>query len=550
MALGAKNKEVTPEELKDVSATLEAVIKDVGEMGMYQRLLFVGMLPFGFLWAFVYMGHLFVTATPYEHWCRVPELNGLGWELRRNLSIPVSSSGAFERCLMFDANWTEILQTLRPPAPGSPSLPCRDGWEFLFDDIPYSTVSTEREWVCSRSVLVPWSQTISIVGSMLGGILLGYFADKFGRIPALLVSNILGCVGGVAMTLTTGFWDFSVCRFLVGMSCDGCFLFIYSCPLAYEIALEYVGVKHRSWVANMSIALYFGGGCVVLPWLALWLSDWRTFTLVTSLPMLVALVTPFLVPESVGWLVSKGRVDEAVKIIHKFERVNKTKVSQDVLDTFIVAAKSYTNNNESLLLIFKTKGLRKTVLFLVMAFMACALVFDGLIRMSEHLGVDFFIAFTVTSATEMPSIALVVLLIDRFGRRKIVSVPLIIGGVVAFSGAFVPRGVSSVVMAVGARFLGNMAYSAIIQWTPELMPTSVRASGASFVHVSGFAAAMLAPFLVYSERLWRELPLVLVGVTAVAGGAAALLLPETAGQPLPQTLDDYERIADARRRRR
>ncbi|XP_061723762.1 solute carrier family 22 member 3-like [Cydia pomonella] len=608
MDLGAKNKsgtvinhvvnfqEVTSAKPKDVSTALQAVIKDVGDMGIYQRLLFVGMLPFGFLWAFVYMSHLFITATPYEHWCRVPELDGLGWELRRNLSIPTSAAGGFERCVVFDANWTEVLETLLPPAPGSPILPCQNGWEFLFDDIPYPTVSTEREWVCSRAALVPWSQTISILGSMLGGILLGYFADRFGRIPALLVSNVLGCAGGVAMTFTTGFWDFSMCRFLVGMSCDGCFLFIYI------LALEYVGVKHRSWVANMSIALYFGGGCVVLPWLALWFSDWKTFILVTSLPMLVALVTPFLVPESVGWLVSKGRVDEAVKIVHKFERVNKTKISQDVLDEFIAAAKSFTQQDESVFVIFKSKGLRRTLFFLVIAFMSCALVFDGLIRMSEHLGVDFFIAFTLTSATEVPSIALVVLLIDRFGRRKIVSLPLIIGGIVAFIGAFVPRGVASVVMAMGARFLGNMAYSAVIQWTPELMPTSVRASGASFVHVSGFAAAMLAPFLVYSvcnlggsqvitltpqsdaavgcrgsaairpsasgctfrafaltwnaaltlniifpERVWGELPLVLVGATAVAGGTVALLLPETAGQPLPQTLDDYDRIADARR---
>ncbi|XP_063547227.1 solute carrier family 22 member 3-like [Cydia strobilella] len=539
----SNNKEVTSAEPKDVSAALEAVIKDVGDMGIYQRLLFVGMLPFGVLWAFVYMSHLFITATPSKYWCRVPELDGLGWELRRNLSIPASAAaGGYERCAVFDANWTEVLETLLPPAPGSRTLPCQNGWEFLYDDIPYSTVSSERDWVCSRAALVPWSQTISILGSMLGGILLGYFADRFGRIPALLVSNILGCVGGVAMTFTTGFWDFSVCRFLVGMSCDGCFLFIYI------LALEYVGVKHRSWVANMSIALYFGGGCVVLPWLALWFSDWKTFILVTSLPMLVALVTPFLVPESVGWLVSKGRVDEAVKIVHTFERVNKTKISQEVLDEFIVAAKSFTQQDQSLLVIFKTKGLRKTVLYLVIAFMSCALMFDGLIRMSEHLGVDFFIAFTLTSATEVPSIALVVLLIDRFGRRKIVSLPLIIGGVIAFVGAFVPRGVASVVMAMGARFLGNMAYSAVIQWTPELMPTSVRASGASFVHVSGFAAAMLAPFLVYSERVWGELPLVLVGATALAGGAVALLLPETAGQPLPQTLADYDRIADARRR--
>ncbi|XP_073948521.1 solute carrier family 22 member 3-like isoform X1 [Choristoneura fumiferana] len=550
MDLNVKPKEnnsiqaIEPPEQKQIGAALEAVIKDVGEMGLYQKLLFVGMMPFGFVWAFVYLGHMFVTPTPQEHWCRVPELAELAIELRRSLSIPTSASASgYDRCLMYDANWTQVLESLQPPAPGTPTVPCRHGWEFLFEDIPYSSVVSERDWVCDRAVLVAWSQAISFLGSIVGGISLGYFADMFGRIPALFVANLVGCVGGVATIFTTGFWDFSLCRFLVGIACDGCFLFLYI------LVLEYVGVRHRAWVANMSIALYFGGGCLALPWLALWVADWRHFLLATSLPMLLVVLTPILVPESVGWLVSKGRVDEAVTILRRFEKINKTKISQEALDEFIVVAKTTKRHDESLIIIFKNKNLRKTVFFLVISFMACALVFDGLIRLSEHLGLDFFLTFTFASATEIPSIALLVLLIDRFGRRKLVSGPLILGGVIAFVGAFVPRGVASVALAVTARFFSNMAYSAVIQWTPELLPTAVRASGASFVHVSGFVAAFFSPFLVYSERVWEDLPLVLVGVAAVVGGAVALLLPETAGRPLPQTLAEWDRIAAPRARR-
>lgn len=73
---------IDPPEQKEIGAALEAVIKDMGEMGLYQKLLFVGMMPFGFVWAFVYLGHMFVTPTPQEHWCRVPELAGLALELR------------------------------------------------------------------------------------------------------------------------------------------------------------------------------------------------------------------------------------------------------------------------------------------------------------------------------------------------------------------------------------------------------------------------------------------------------------------------------------
>lgn len=44
---------------------------------------------------------------------------------------------------MYDANWTQVLANLTPPDPGTPVVPCRDGWEFLYEDIPYSTVVSE-----------------------------------------------------------------------------------------------------------------------------------------------------------------------------------------------------------------------------------------------------------------------------------------------------------------------------------------------------------------------------------------------------------------------
>lgn len=48
----------------------------------------------------------------------------------------------------------------------------------------------------------------------------------------------------------------------------------------------------------MSIAMYFGGGCLLLPWFAVWISDWKVLSLVMAAPMLVTVLVPFIVPES------------------------------------------------------------------------------------------------------------------------------------------------------------------------------------------------------------------------------------------------------------
>ncbi|XP_060810346.1 solute carrier family 22 member 3-like isoform X2 [Amyelois transitella] len=518
---------------------LETVLQHVGEMGRYQKWLFLAMLPFGVIFAFVYFVQMFIAATPQRHWCRVPELQHLDVVTRRNLSVPPSRAGdpfEWERCKTFDANWSQVLLTMQPPDPGTPSTPCLNGWEFELGDIPYQTVVSERGWVCEFASAGPTAQAIFFVGSFVGGLLFGWLADNFGRVPALVGTNLVGFVGGIASVFTTGLWDFALARFLVGMSYDSCFM------MMYILVLEYVGPRHRTWVANMSIALFFGSGCLVLPWLAVWIADWRNLLIVTSAPMLCAIAVPFLVPESARWLSSRGRINQAVEVVRRFERVNGTKVPQDVIDEFVVASRQTRETNESLLSVFRSPPLRNAMIFMVMVYMSCALIFDGLVRMSEGLGLDFFITFTLTSATEIPSVTLLAMLLDRWGRRMLTCGPMLTAGILTLIAAFVPKGIPQVTLAIMARFCINMSYNAAIQWSTELLPTGVRASGSSLVHVSGYVATVMSPYIVYSQLIWSSLPLLILGVTAFVAAVFGMLLPETKGRPMPQTIDDGERL--------
>lgn len=53
------------------------LLPHIGEFGLYQKLLFLCMIPFAFFVAFVYFSQIFMTLVPEEHWCRVPELEHL-----------------------------------------------------------------------------------------------------------------------------------------------------------------------------------------------------------------------------------------------------------------------------------------------------------------------------------------------------------------------------------------------------------------------------------------------------------------------------------------
>ncbi|VVC96060.1 unnamed protein product [Leptidea sinapis] len=479
------------EEMNEIGSALEAVINSVGGLGLYQKILFIAMMPFGIAWAFLYFCQMFVTATPDVHWCRVPELDSLSMEMRRSLVTPTTGNYDFDKCNTFDTNWTQVLESLRAPEAGTPTIPCPYGWEFQFEDIPYSTVVSERGWVCDRAYLVPWSQSISFVGSVIGGIVCGMLADKYGRLPALVLANVFGIIGNVGTIFTTGFWDFSICRFIAGMSVDSCFLLIYI------LVLEYVGTRYRTWVSNLSIALFFGGGCVLLPWVALWISDWKWIMFATAVPSVLVFLTPFLVPESARWLISKGRVDKAVTVLKRFEKMNGNKIPDNVMEKFVTIAKTRIEKEDGISLIFKTPSLRIMVVFLIIAFMAVAVMFDGIIRMSENLGMDFFVTFAVTSATEIPSIIVLLFLLDRLGRRWLVYY----------------IGVSGCYRAVLQQHVVRVHY-----------PVDARADADCCESFRGVLRAH------HSFCCGHRLSLIIVGVVGLAGASLALFLPETKGK--------------------
>lgn len=86
--------------------------------------------------------------------------------------------------------------------------------------------------------------SVYYVGAIVGGFLLGFIADHYGRVSALVAANTLALIGGICTVFATDFWTFVLCRFLVGLAYDNCF------TMFYIILLEYTGVKWRTFVST------------------------------------------------------------------------------------------------------------------------------------------------------------------------------------------------------------------------------------------------------------------------------------------------------------
>lgn len=95
-------------------------------------------------------------------------------------------------------------------------------------------------------------------------------------------------------------------------------------------AIELLGQDKRvHTTAFLGIMLVLGGLSFAL--LAKIFSYWRTFILVAYPPSILFLLYIYFLPESIRWLLTKGRKEEALKIITRATEINKVKLSDETM---------------------------------------------------------------------------------------------------------------------------------------------------------------------------------------------------------------------------
>lgn len=295
----------------------------------------------------------------------------------------------------------------------------------------------------------------------------------------------------------------------------------------------------------MSIAIFFTLAAVVLPYIALALANWKLFALVTSLPLALAVLTPWLVPESARWLVSQGQTTKAVSILHRFEKINRKTIKPQVYTAFSMtcerlAKQEEANNSYSVLDLFKTARLRNITFLFMIIWMCICVAFDGHVRNVGALGLNVFHTFAIAAATELPADVFLTYTLDIIGRRWMAFGSMLLCGIFSLVATLFDVGIYFALMAIMGRFWVNISYNVGLQYAAEVLPTVVRAQGVTFFHIMGYLATMVAPFVAYSSYISPSLPLIILGCTGVFGGCLALFLPETMDQMLPQTLVDGE----------
>ncbi|KAK2855939.1 hypothetical protein Q5P01_004674 [Channa striata] len=522
--------------------TFDDVLEEAGKFGHFQKRIFallcVSSLPF----AGAYVGIVFQGFTP-DHWCRDPEAaewrHICDWSLAdsRKLTAPlINSSGVLQRssCEQYAVDWNSTTFTCDPEEldfSKTPTTACKAGWEYDYEG--RMSFVTEFDLVCSNGWLVDMCQAALNVGFLIGSITIGYLADRLGRKMTFLISNLLNAVAGILVAVAPDYVSLLVFRTLYGFGVKGSWM------VAYVLLTEIVGVEFRRTVGILFQAV-FSVGILLLPLLAYFITDWRWLQVVITIPYILMLSYYWFVPESPRWLLSQNKTSRAVKITKSIAKENKNSLSKNIESLTDDVGDSTT---ASFMDLVRTPKMRKHTFILSFNWFTSAVVYQGLIMRLGILGGNIYVDFLISGLVEFPAAFLILLTIERIGRRLPFAAANVTAGASCFIAACIPDSLfwlKTAVACVG-RLGITMSFEMVVFVNTELYPTFVRNLGVSVCSTLCDIGGIIAPFLLYRLAVvWLELPLIIFGSLAFIAGGLVLLLPETRGVPLPDTIADIE----------
>ncbi|XP_062858492.1 solute carrier family 22 member 2 [Trichomycterus rosablanca] len=522
--------------------TFDDVLEEAGEFGHFQKRIFGILCLVSLPFCGIYVGMVFLGFTP-DHWCSDPRAKQLQARCEHDpreapwLGVPfVNTSGGLVRsqCERYDVNWNLTDLSCNVSEAQRAALPrtaCDAGWEYDYEG--RESYVTEFNLVCEDAWWADVFQASLCVGFLVGSIAIGYLADRFGRKPIFLLSSLLNVITGILVAVAPNYISLLVFRALYGFGAKAGWM------VAFVLITELVGVQYRRPVA-VFFQMSFSFGVLILPLIAYLITNWRWLQVAITAPYVCFLSYYWFIPESPRWLLSQNNTSKAVEITKAMAKENKRTLSKNIEtlkeENTDVAGGVFMD-------LIRTPNMRKHTFILSFNWFTSAVVYQGLIMRLGILGGNVYVDFLISGLVEFPAAILILFTIDRVGRKLPFAAANILTGVACFITAFIPENmfwIKTAVACVG-RLGITMAFEMVVFVNTELYPTFIRNLGLSVCSTLCDVGGIVAPFLVYRlANVWLELPLIVFGVLALVAGGLVLLLPETKGVPLPETIDDIE----------
>ena len=379
----------------------------------------------------------------------------------------------------------------------------------------------------------------TLFGVLLGALLLGGLADRWGRKPVFVGEMLLLAVALVAAAFSINTTMLVICLFVIGLALGADY------PTAHLVISESIPARIRGRLVLGAFSFQALGAVLATAISALSLTLeasldlWRQLYLLPVLPVLFVVWGRLFLPESSHWLVSKGRVADAEKQLQKL--LNRRDIELTQLE---IAEEGYLPHDSSWRQLFRGRYRRATILASVPWFLqdlstygigifapviiaaafgaedsqhnVAAVIHNALLGAKGTALID--VGFLV-------GISVAIFLSDRWGRIPLQIIGFIgcaVGLLMATvgnygTGANLPLIVTGFFLFQFMTNLGPNAQTYLL--AGEVFPTRLRGLGAGFAAAAGKVGAVITAFFfpVLLQQLGSAKLLPLLALTSLLG---------------------------------
>ncbi|HET7841092.1 MAG TPA: sugar porter family MFS transporter [Terriglobia bacterium] len=383
--------------------------------------------------------------------------------------------------------------------------------------------------------------SIVLAGAALGAAFAGYFADRFGRKPVLVVDAVIFGVFAVATGLANSLAPFLAARFLVGVAVGVASIItpLYIAEVApAAIRGAFVTLNQLAIVTGIVVAYY-------VDYLFAGSGNWRAMFISAVVPSIILLIALIFLPESPRWLAAQGRIEKALAILSRVESVEEAQ--RDLGELRELTDKSQVKLAD----LFARRFRRPLLIGILLAIFQQITGVNTIIYYTPTIlqmggfqsASSAILATVLVGGVNLGATIVSLLLLDRVGRR-----PLLLIGIAGMAVSLAHLGYlfGASHVARGAILFDVITYLASfaiglgpIFWLliSEIYPTTVRGQAMSVSSVVIWISDLLVTitFLSLVEGLGARASFwIYAGASVAALIFSATMVPETKGRTLEE----------------
>jgi MFS transporter, putative metabolite:H+ symporter len=374
-------------------------------------------------------------------------------------------------------------------------------------------------------------------GMLLGGIVVGTLADSIGRKNALLFAIVTYGLMGLCAGFAPTYESLVTIRVVQGFGLGA------EVPLVFTCLSEFLPARRRG-VLIASIVAFWQASSFAAALLAIYvipIYTWRGMFWIAAVPVAILLIFILRMPESIRFLLLRGRIAEAETIARRFSDVDPSGIQ--------VEATGHAEPHARLRALASAGYLRTTAALWLMQFCGGATFIGMLVWLPSifvKMGFSLVRSFAYTAAiTAAGALGNVVGggLLDRVGRRPTLGGAFIIGSVLMLAWGYAATDAALLALGCATTFFAfGAAGGPLFAYTSEVYPNRFRATGtgwaAAWQRVGGIVAPLALGYILANGAGNFQFFAVL-SATLLVGGLAMLLLGyETRGRSLEQIQSD------------